>query len=59
MKKNDIKKLRLSKETLRSLKSTDVQAVVGGIAISFESSCETWVWGPCGCGQSHSCTGGC
>jgi hypothetical protein len=40
MKKNEVKKLRLSRETLQILQSSDTQKVVGGIAIgSTQSEC--------------------
>jgi hypothetical protein len=34
MKKNEVKKLRLSRETLQALTSSDIQTVVGGSKFS-------------------------
>ena len=39
MKKNDFKKLRLSRETLQALTSSDVQKIVGGTQMSPQSEC--------------------
>ena len=40
MKKNEIKKLRLSRETLQSLQDSDAQKVVGGVVVgSTQSEC--------------------
>jgi len=33
MKKNEVKKLRLSRETLKALTSTDAQKVIGGCCV--------------------------
>jgi hypothetical protein len=43
MKKNDLKKLQLSRETLRVLTRSDVQKVIGGDPSSAQSQCP----GPC------------
>ena len=39
MKKNPFKKLRLSRETLRSLTGLEIQKVVGGSELSCPSDC--------------------
>jgi|1186.fasta_scaffold114337_2 hypothetical protein len=39
MKKNPLKKLRLSRETLRSLTGLEIQKVVGGSELSCPSDC--------------------
>jgi hypothetical protein len=44
MKKNDSKKLRLSRETLQALTSAEAQNVAGG---SRMSSCQSACAGPC------------
>ena len=46
MKKNEVKKLRLSRETLRELKSGDTQKVVAGIGMSCSSYAHS---GSCAC----------
>jgi hypothetical protein len=44
MKKKAVKKLRLSRETLRDLMSSDVQRVVGGSDMCSETACDGACW---------------
>ena len=39
MKKNAVRKLQLSRETLQALTSLEIQAVAGGASYQFEFSC--------------------
>ena len=41
MKKKEVKKIRLSKETLRELESSDGKEVVGGVITAL--SCQSWM----------------
>jgi hypothetical protein len=41
--KEEVKKLRLSKETLRILRTSDAQQVMGGVNSDYEpGSCASW-----------------
>jgi len=51
MKKNDVKKLQLARETLKSLTAADIQNAVGGDSYGYDHSCLS------GCGGAGVCTG--
>jgi hypothetical protein len=53
MKKNETQKLRLSRETLRDLKSSDAQKVVGGVVGSCPSYCQSGLEPGCATCQTH------
>jgi hypothetical protein len=49
MKKNEIKKLRLSRETLHTLQDSDFRNVMGGSDLSGDQNMSCQSAGRCGC----------
>jgi len=50
MKKNEVKKLRLSRETLHTLQDSDSRKVMGGADPSGDQNMSCQSAGRCGCG---------